>query len=197
MEVRLLSSALYMLDSTDLKSGIAFLHEGKPYQVLKYELIKLGRGGATVKVTVRDILSGSVTDKAFSSDLRFDEVNTYRRKLQFLYKDSSNAVFMDAKTYEQVEVPLSLIGDQILFVKEQDSVDILFWDEKPISIELSPKVEMKVVETDPGVKGNSATNIYKPALLENGVKLKVPLFINAGDKIRVDTRTKEYIERSR
>jgi elongation factor P len=186
-----------MLNATDLKNGTAFIYYGKPYQVIKYTLIKIGRGGAVVKVLVRNLETGSIEDKSFSSNLAFDEANTFKRKLQFLYKDEVNAVFMDPQNYEQVEIPLSILGEQITFLKEGESVDVLFWEEKALSVELPPKIELKVTEADPGVKGNSATNIYKPAVLENGLKIKVPLFINPGDKIRVDTRTGEYIERAK
>ncbi len=184
-----------MVNATDLKNGVAFLYDRKPYQVIKYTLIKMGRGGATVKINVRNLITGGVGEKSFSSNVSVDEVNTFKKKLQYLYKDSSNAVFMDPKTYEQVEIPLTILADQIVFMKEGDQVDVLFWDERALSVELPPKVVMEVIQTDPGVKGNSATNIYKPAVLENGMDIKVPLFINAGDKIRVDTRTGEYLER--
>lgn len=186
-----------MIDATDLKNGVTFLFDGKPYQVIKYSHIKVGRGGATVRVTVRNLESASLEEKTFSSEVRVDEVNTNKRKLQYLYKDSANAIFMDTKSYEQVEIPLPVLGEQIAFMKEGDSADVLFWDEKPLSVELPPKVVLAVVETDPGVKGNSAVNIYKPARLENGLNVKVPLFIKEGDKIRVDTRTGEYVERAK
>lgn len=185
-----------MVNSTDLKAGVTFLYNGKPYQVIKYSLIKMGRGGATVKVSVRNIETGSNEEKAFSSNISLEEVTTSRRKLQYLYKDETTAFFMDGKSFEQIEIPLSVLGDQVKFVKDGDSVDVLFWDDRALSIELPPKVTMTVIETDPGVKGNSATNMYKSATLENGVMVKVPLFINIGEKIRVDTRTSDYIERA-
>lgn len=184
-----------MIAATDLKAGETFLLEGKPYQVIKYTLIKMGRGGAVVKVHVRNVETGSVEDKSFSSNISFPEVNTYKRKLQYLYKDATSAVFMDAKTYDQVEIPLSILGDSVLFLKEGNDVDVLFWDERPLSVSLTPNVVMTVAQTDPGVKGNSAINIYKPAVLDNGMQIKVPLFIKQGEKIKVDTRTGEYIER--
>ncbi|OGM32322.1 elongation factor P [Candidatus Woesebacteria bacterium RIFCSPHIGHO2_02_FULL_38_9] len=184
-----------MIDATDLKNGTTFLHEGKPYQVIKYTHIKLGRGGATVRVIVRNLETGSTAEKAFSSNESFEEVNTNKRKLQYLYKDARSATFMDPKLFDQVEIPLNIIGDQITFIKEGDSVDILLWDDKPLSVELPPKVILTVKETPPGVKGNSANNMYKPAILENGLSVKIPLFIEEGQKIKVDTRTSEYVER--
>ena len=185
-----------MINATDLKNGIAFLHYDKPYQVIKYNLIKLGRGSAYVKITARNLETGGLEEISYQSNAAVDEVNTYKKKLQYLYKDPSSIVFMDPKTYEQVEIPVSVLDGQEVFLKEGDSVDVLFWDEKALSVELPPKVVLAVTQTDPGVKGNSATNIYKPATLENGLKIKVPLFIKVGEKIRVDTRTKEYIERA-
>ncbi len=185
----------HMINATDLKAGATFLSDGKPYQVIKYSLIKMGRGGAVVKVHVRNLESGSVEEKSFSSNISLEEINTFKKKLQYLYKDSSNIVFMDPKSFEQVEIPLAILGDQALFLKEGDNIDVLFWDERPLSVELPPNVVMAITQTDPGVKGNSATNIYKPAVLENGFKLKVPLFIKQGDKVKVDTRSGEYIER--
>lgn len=186
-----------MIAATDLKAGATFLHLGKPYQVVKYEHIKVGRGGATVRVTVRNLESGGTEEKTFSSNVAVDEVNTYKKKLQYLYKTGNGLIFMDSKTYEQIEIPLSLLGESSAFLIEGENVDVLFWDEKPISCELTPKVTLAVTECDPGVKGNSATNIYKQAVLENGLKLKVPLFIKKGDRIRVDTRTGEYLERAK
>lgn len=186
-----------MVNSTDLKAGVTFLHNGKPYQVVKYSLIKMGRGGATVKVNVRNIETGSNEEKAFSSNIALEEVNTSKKKLQYLYKDATTANFMDPVTYEQVEIPLSVLGDQIKFVKDGDNVNVLFWETRALSFELPPKVTMVVKDTDPGVKGNSATNMYKSAVLENGMTIKVPLFINTGEKIVVDTRSGDYIERAK
>jgi len=186
-----------MINSTDLRAGVAFLYNGKPYQVIKYSLIKMGRGGAVVKVTARNLESGSTEEKSFSSNVSVDEVSTSKKRLQYLFKDSTSVTFMDSKSYDQVEVPLSVLGDDILYLKEGESVDVLFWDEKPLSVVLSPNVILAVSQCDPGVKGNSATNIYKPAVLENGLTLKVPLFIKVGDKIKVDTRTGEYVERAK
>lgn len=192
-----------MINSTSLRAGVTFLYNDKPYQVTKYSLIKQGRGGATVKVLARNLETGSVEEKAFSSNIGVEEVTTSKRSLQYLYKDAANAVFMDPKTFEQVEIPLGILGDQATFLKEGENITVLFWSPsdgtgpKALSVELSPKVILKVVECDPGVRGNSATNIYKPAVLENGLKIKVPLFISEGEKIKVDTRTGEYIERAK
>ncbi|MFC1625497.1 elongation factor P [Patescibacteria group bacterium] len=186
-----------MIRATNLKNGKAFLHYKKPYLVLKYSLIKLGRGSAYVKINARNLETGGVEDISYQSNATVEDADTSKRKLQFLYKDEKGIYFMDTATYEQVEINAKVLGDQVYFLKEGESVDVLFWGEKALSVDLPPKVILKIVQTDPGVKGNSATNIYKPAVLENGLKLKVPLFIKVGESVRVDTRSGEYLERAR
>lgn len=185
------------INATDLKNGTAFLYEGKPFRVNKYELIKMGRGGATVRVSCVNLESGANVEHAFSSNLSFPTVDLTKKPLQYLYHDQKFATFMNPKNFDQVEVPISVLGDSLTFVKEGETANVLFWDDRALSIELPPKVVLKVAETDPGVKGNSVSNLYKPAVMENGLKIKVPLFINKGDSVRVDTRTSSYIERAK
>ena len=186
-----------MINSTDLKNGTTFLSDEKPYKVIKYSHIKIARGGATVRVTARNLETGSVEDKTYSSNVKVEDISTIKKRLQFLYIDGDDVVFMDPKSYEQVEISTSVVKNELPFIKEGESVDVLFWEEKALSVDIPPKVEMEVVDTAPGVKGNSASNVYKPAKLENGLTLKVPLFIENGDIIRVDTRTTEYVERAK
>lgn len=185
-----------MIVATELKNNVAFLVDGKPCKVIKYEHQKIGRGSASVVVTFRNLESGKLETRTWVSSSKFDEIHTQKRMLQYLYKDPENALFMDPSTFEQVEIPLIILGDDILYMKEGEMAAILFWNDQALSAEIPPKVSLKVSETDPGVKGNSASNIYKQATLENGLSLKVPLFIKAGELIRVDTRTGEYIERA-
>ena len=186
-----------MIQVTDLKNGTTFLYNKKPCKVIKYTHTKIGRGGATIKLTSKNLISGSTEEMTFGSNQKVEEVNTIKKKLQFLYKDSSNALFMDPTTFEQVEIPLVILGDQVDYIKDGENVNVLFWNERPLSVELPPNIVLTVTETDPGVKGNSAVNIYKPAILDNGLKVKVPLFINQGDKVKIDTRTGEYVERAK
>lgn len=186
-----------MISATKLRAGTTFYHEDKPYFVQKYQIIKMGRGGATVRVNVRNLETGSIRDLSFSSNLSFDDVSLKKKRLQYLYKDGTEAVFMDPINYEQVEIPEKVLGDDLLYIKEGEEVDVQYLEDKPISCDIPPKVTLRVEKTDPGVKGNSATNMYKPATLENGLKLKVPLFIKTGDEIRVDTRSGEYVERAK
>lgn len=186
-----------MINSTDLKNGVTFLHHDQPYKVIEYSLIKMGRGGATVKLRVRNMENGSVEPVSMSSNVKVDEVVTSKKRLQYLFKDNATATFMDPLSFEQVEIPNSVIENELPFIKEGDNIDVLYWNDKALSVDISPKVVLEVVETDPGVKGNTVSNLYKPAKLENGLSIKVPLFINAGEKIKVDTRTRTYIERAK
>ncbi len=169
--------------------------DDKPYRVVKYTHQKIGRGGATVKLKVRSLENGTLSDKTLNSSAKVDDITTNKKSLQYLYDDGDNSVFMDPETYDQIEIPNKLVSDQLVYIKEGESVNVLFWEDKPLSIDIAPKVTLIVKETPPGVKGNSATNIYKPATMDNGLQIKVPLFIKVGDKIRVDTRTGEYVER--
>ncbi len=186
-----------MLNSTDLKNGVTFLRNDKPYKVIKYSLIKMGRGGATVKLTARNMETGSTEPISYSSNVKVDEVVTSKRRLQYLFKDNISATFMDPVSFDQIEIPISVIENELPFIKEGDNADVLYWNEKALSVDIQPKAVLTVVETDPGVKGNTVSNLYKPATLDNGITIKVPLFINTGEKIRVDTRTREYIERAK
>ena len=186
-----------MIQSTDLKNGITFLSNGMPYKVVKYTHTKMGRGGATVRVVSRNLETGAVEEKTFSANVKVDEIATQKRKLQYLYFDGKNALFMDPSNFEQVEVGKNIIADELPFIKEGQDVNVLFWEDKALSIDIPPKVRMRVEETAPGVKGNSASNVYKSAKLENGLSVKVPLFINQGDSVIVDTRTGDYVERAK
>ncbi|MBU0572299.1 elongation factor P [Patescibacteria group bacterium] len=184
-----------MIEATNLKNGTTFLMDGKPFKVIKYTHQKIGRGGGLVKLVVRNLESGSQVEKTINSAAKVEDINTQKKSMQYLYSDDKNAVFMDPKTFGQVEIPTDLAREELSYIKEGENADILFWDDRPLSIEILPKVTLKVVDTAPGVKGNSATNLYKSATLENDLQLKVPLFIKIGDKIRVDTRKGEYVER--
>lgn len=186
-----------MIASTQLRNGTTFLRNEQPHQVIEYALIKMGRGGATVKITARNLITGAVINDSYSSNVKVEEVTTTKRRLQYLFKDGTTATFMDPQTFEQVEILIKAIQNEIHFIKEGENVDLLFWGDTVLSIELAPKVILEVIDTAPGVKGNSATNLYKPATLENGLQVKVPLFINKGDKVKVDTRTSQYMERAK
>lgn len=184
-----------MISVTELKNGTIFEDQGQLLQVLSYGHIKLGRGSATIKVKVKNLRSGSTTEKSFISGARVQDINVSKKDLQFLYKDSDNLYFMDPLTFEQISIPLVKFADSNSYLKEGQSFSVSFFNDEPLSLNLPPKMEFKVTETGPSIRGNSATNIYKDAILENNIKVKVPLFIKVGDSIRIDTRTAEYSEK--
>lgn len=184
-----------MISVTELRAGTIYEDQGNLLQVLSYEHIKMGRGSANIKVKVRNVRSGSVTEKSFMNGARVNNVQVVKKDLQYLYKDGDNAYFMDPVTFEQAAIGLPIITEP-LFLKEGDTYNVSFYGEEALAVNFSPKMEFKVIETAPGIKGNSATNVFKDAILENGFKTKVPLFINVNDKIRIDTRTGSYSERA-
>ncbi len=184
-----------MIVVSELRAGVIFEESGNLLQVLSYEHIKMGRGSANIKVKVKNLRSGSTTEKSFINGAKVNDVSVLKRDHQYLYKDGDSAYFMNPQTFEQISVPLNVIeGGQ--FLKESETYSISFLDDEPLSITLPPKVVLVVTETAPGVKGNSATNVFKDATLENGLTVKVPPFIKTGDKVRVDTRTGAYTEKA-
>lgn len=184
-----------MIGVTELRAGAIFEEQGNIYQVLSYEHVKMGRGSANIKVKVKNLKTGATTEKSFINNAKVKPIVVLKKNLQYLYKDKENAYFMEPKTFEQISVSLK-IADGHTFLKEGESFNLSFLEDEPLSLNLPSKMEFTVEETGPGVKGNSATNIFKDAILENGIKTKVPLFINIGDKIRVDTRTGAYTEKA-
>jgi len=185
-----------MISVTELRAGTIFEDQGSLYQVLSYEHIKMGRGSANIKLKVKNIRSGSTTDKSFINGAKVNDLQVFKKDLQYLYKDEEFAYFMNPLTFEQVSVPLKLIDYEKDYLKEGSTFTISFLDEEPLSLTLPPKMEFEVAETPMGVRGNSATNVFKDAILENGLKTKVPLFVNTGHRIRVDTRTGAYSEKA-
>lgn len=157
----------------------------------------MGRGSATIRVKIRNLLTGSTVEKSFINSARVEEIDTHRRAMQYLYRGTGTYAFMDPKNFEQVEILDSVVGEQGPYLVAGVEVNVLFWDERPLWIELPPKMEFKVAETDPGIKGNSASNMYKSAVLDNGLAIRVPLFVNEGDKVIVDTRDGSYVERGK
>lgn len=184
-----------MIPVNDLRAGKTFQIEGTPYIVLKYSHTKLGRGGAIIKISARNLINGAIEEKTFNSGASVEAIVTQKRRFKYLYQGRDFVVFIDPQSQEEVEINKKVLGEQISFLKKGQEADILFWEEKALGVDLPPKVTLEVVESAPGIKGNSATNMYKPATLENGLTVKVPLFIKVGDKVKVDTRTAEYVER--
>lgn len=183
-----------MLSVTELRSGTIFEENGQLLQVLTYEHIKMGRGSANIKVKVRNVRTGATTDKSFINGARVNDVRVIKKDLQYLYKDETDAFFMDPVSYEQIQIPLRVLSDYA-YLKEGENFSISFLGTEPLALNLPPKMEFIVSETGPSLRGNSTSNVYKDAELENGLKTKVPLFIKVGDRVRIDTRSGAYSEK--
>lgn len=184
-----------MISVTDLRAGTTYREDGQLFQVISYQHIKMGRGSANIKVRVKNLNNGSTVDKSYINGARVDNVSINKKEMQFLYKDDETAFFMDQSTYQQEQVPLNKI-DGYEYLKEGENFTISFLDNAALTVLLPPKMVFRVNETGPAIKGNSATNVFKDAILENGIKTKVPLFISVGELIRIDTRTGAYTEKA-
>ncbi len=185
-----------MITVTELRAGTIFEENGNLYQVLTYEHIKMGRGRANIKVKVKNVRSGSTTEKSFINGAKVNDVSVLKKDLQYLYKDLDFVYFMNPITFEQISIPLKTVGNDIYYLKEGETFNISFLGDEALSINLPPKMVFVITQTAPGVKGNSATNVFKDATLENGQTVKVPLFIKIGDKVKVDTKTGAYSEKA-
>ncbi len=186
-----------MISTNQFKNGNHIEVDGKIWKIVEFQHVKPGKGGAFVRSKLRRIEDGSVIDKTFRAGEKFRSVRTESRKMQYLYDAGDNVVFMDNKDYEQVEIPRTAAGDEMQWVRPNDTVDVLFVDEIPAGVQVDSAVELAVTQTDPGLKGDTASGGgNKPATLETGVVVNVPLFIEEGEKVRIDTRTGEYVSRA-
>jgi elongation factor P len=184
-----------MIDSGELKKGITIEMDGKLYQVLDYQHIKVGRGSAQVRLKLRDIRSGHTIDRSFQASEKFVRARLDSRAMQYLYNDGDAHYFMDQETFEQMSIDTGQLGDTLHYLKEGMSLEVSSYKGKLVGVELPITVELEVTETGPGYKGDTATAGNKPAKLETGITIQVPMFINNGDVIKVDTRTGGYLER--
>ena len=184
-----------MISVTDLRAGKAFEIDGIPFIVIQYKHTKMGRGTASIKIKARNLENGSIIEKTFISGAKVAPVETQLKTAQYLYQDGDDFCFMDPKTFNQFSLPINLLDGQEKFLKEGEEFKILSWNDKALSLELPISMIFKIKDTPPGVKGNSAVNSFKKAILDNELSLDVPLFINIGDKVKVDTRTGQYMER--
>jgi elongation factor P len=184
-----------MADTSDFRNGLIIRYKNDLYTIIEFQHVKPGKGGAFVRTTLKNLKSGKVLDNTFRSGESVDVVRVERRKYQYLYRDGEFLVCMDQDTYEQINVPVDFIGDGIDYLKESEEVEILFDKESIITVDIPIFINLKVVETEPGFKGDTATGANKPAKLETGATINVPLFVNEGDVLKVDTRTGSYVER--
>ncbi len=186
-----------MISTNQFKNGSHIEVDGDVFRIMDFQHVKPGKGGAFVRTRLRRAEDGAVIDKTFRAGEKFRPVRTETRKMQFLYDSADTSVFMDARDYTQLEIPRAAAGDAMRWVQPNDEVDVLFVDERPTGVQVATAIEMAVQKTDPGLKGDTASGGgTKPATLESGVEVAVPLFVEEGDRIRVDTRSGEYVGRA-
>ncbi len=184
-----------MIDTGDIRKGSTLDIDGRLVKVIDFSHNKQGRGSAQLRMTLRDLRTGALTQQTVMAGTRFTSVRLERRHVQYLYKDGDHYNFMDTDSFDQIALSEAAVGDTAKFLKEQDVVDLLVYGDEPIDLELPTAVNLTVTQSDPGLKGDTASGATKPATLETGLVVNVPLFINEGDVLKVDTRTGEYIER--
>lgn len=184
-----------MLGVQELRKGTTFTEDNELFRVLEYEHNKSGRGGATIRVKVRNVRTGASTEKTYPSGSRVQDVRLDHTEVQYLYHEGDLYTFMDAETYEQPMIQASMLGDAVNFLVDGMTLELESYEGEPISIQLPTTVDLEVIKTDPGFAGNTATNATKPATVATGYVAQVPLFVNVGDKIRIDTRTGAYLTR--
>ena len=185
-----------MVSAGDFKNGLTVEIEGNIYQILDFQHVKPGKGAAFVRTKLKNIINGGVVEKTFRPTEKFETAHIDRKDMQYLYSDGDLYNFMDMETFDQLAVNADVVGDSLKFVKENEVCKVLSYKGKVFGVEAPNFVVLEVTKTEPGVKGNTATNTLKPATLETGAEIRVPLFINEGDMIRIDTRTGEYMERA-
>mgnify|MGYP000258280498 FL=1 len=185
-----------MITAGDFRNGITFEMDGNVVQVIEFQHVKPGKGAAFVRTKYKNVITGAVVERSFNPTDKYPTAYIERKDMQYLYSDGDLYYFMDMETYEQQPIDKSKLGPAFQFVKENMEVKVLSYKGNVFGVEPPNFVELEVTETDPGFKGDTATNATKPATLETGAEIKVPLFINQGDMIRIDTRTGEYMERA-
>ena len=185
-----------MITAGDFRNGVTFEMDGNVYSIIEFQHVKPGKGAAFVRTKIRNVISGAVTEKTFNPNDKYPTAYIERKDMQYLYEDGDLYYFMDLETYEQIPISANVLGDGFRFVKENMDCKVLSYKGNVFGVEPPNCVELEVTKTDPGFAGNTATNATKPATLETGAEIKVPLFINEGEMIRIDTRTGEYMERA-
>ena len=185
-----------MISAGDFRNGVTFEFDGKLVTVVEFQHVKPGKGSAFVRAKIRDVKSGSVVERTFNPNEKFQEAFIERRNMQYLYNDGDLYYFMDNETYEQLPISKSVLSDNFKFVKENMECKVLSHKEVVFGVEPPMFVNLEVTETEPGIRGNTATNVTKPATVETGAEIRIPLFVDQGDVIRIDTRTGEYVDRA-
>lgn len=184
-----------MFNASDLRAGAVFKEDGTIYQVITYEHNKMGRGSGTIKVKVRNLKTNSLTEKSFITGARMEEADVEKKKAQFLYSDGETYNFMDPVSFEQFPLPGSVVGDLSKYLTDGLDVNLIVAEGQAVALELPNSLIYTITETGPGEKGNTVSSVYKAATLDNGLEVKVPMFMKVGDKVKIDTRSGQYIER--
>lgn len=184
-----------MATTQDFRNGFAFNMDGAIWMIVEFQHVKPGKGGAFVRTKLKNVETGAVQERTFRSGDKVDDVRVEHRDMQYLYHDGDFYVFMDMESYEQIHLDPAKVDEVADLMKENEVVTVIIGDQKPLAVELPFHVDLKIVETDPGVKGDTASGGTKPAKLETGATVQIPLFIQTGETIRVDTRTREYLSR--
>ena len=186
-----------MVSTNQFKNGSHIDVDGVVYRIVEFQHVKPGKGGAFVRTRLRRASDGAAIDRTFRAGEKFRSVRTEARKMQFLYAEGDAAHFMDLASYEQIDLPASAVGESLRWVRPSDEVEVLYIDEQPADLQLPSAVDLEVTETEPGLRGDTASGGgTKPATLETGAQVQVPLFVNVGDRVRVDTRSGDYVSRA-
>ena len=186
-----------MIYASDFRKGITFEMNGEPHVVLDFQHVKPGKGAAFVRTKYRNILTGATREEAFNPDDKFPKAHIETKQMQYLYNDGELYYFMDQDTYDQVPLTAELVAEAVKYIRENDIATVKFYKDNAFDVEAPNFVDLEVVETEPGVKGDTATNVTKAATVETGAVIQVPIFINEGERIQIDTRTGEYLGRSK
>jgi elongation factor P len=186
-----------LIDTSDFKNGMSVELDGEVFTIVEFQHVKPGKGGAFVRTKLKNVKNGAVLDKTFRAGEKMEQAILERKPMNYLYSSDGEYFFMDMETFDQVGLPASLLGDAARYLKENTEVQMLMHKEKIIGADVPFFMELEVAETDPGVRGDTASGGSKPATLETGAVVNVPLFINIGDRIKVDTRTNQYLERAK
>jgi elongation factor P len=184
------------VSTNQFRNGMHVELDGQVWRIVEFQHVKPGKGGAFVRTKLKSLDSGAVVDRTFRAGEKMPRVHTETKNVQYLYDAGDDVVFMDEQTYEQLSIPRATVEDELAFIQPSSSVPLLTVDGRPAGVQLPASVELEVVETQPGVRGDTVSNVTKPAKLETGAVVQVPLFVNAGDRVKVDTRERRYISRA-
>mgnify|MGYP003102471515 CR=1 FL=1 len=185
-----------MVSAGDFRNGVTLEIDGQVVQILEFQHVKPGKGAAFVRTKLKNVINGGVVERTFRPTEKFPAARIYRVDMQYLYADGDLYNFMDVNTYEQIALSTDVVGDALKFVKENETVKVCSYNGKVFSVEAPLFVELEITDTEPGFKGDTATGATKPATLETGAQINVPLFVNQGDRVKIDTRTGEYLSRA-